>query len=124
MEMIQGLQAKGHRVGVVGDGVNDAPALAQADVGFALGTGARILYEASDFTLLGRDPAKVLQAMALSELAAGAIRQNLFFALIYNVIGIPLAMAGLLNPVVAVFAMFASSLTVVGNALRITRKKL
>ncbi len=99
------------------------PARAQADVGFALGTGTQILYGASGFTLLARDPSKVLQAMALSDLAAAAIRQNLFFAFLYNLIGIPLAISGLLNPLIAVFAMFATSLTVIGNALRITRKK-
>ncbi len=120
-EFIKSLQRKGLRVGMVGDGINDSAALAQADVGFALGTGARILREASDFTFLGQDPAKVLDALSLSASAVRAIRQNLVFAFLYNSVGIPLAMTGLLNPIIAVLAMFASSLTVIGNALRVSK---
>jgi Cu+-exporting ATPase len=123
VELIRTLQGNGRRVGMVGDGINDAPALAQADVGFSLGTGGNILQEASDFTFLSSDPAKVLNALELSSQAVRAIRQNLFFAFLYNSVGIPLAMAGWLNPLIAVFAMFASSLTVIGNALRISRGK-
>ena len=123
VELIKSLQRQNHRVGMVGDGINDAAALATADVGFALGTGANILREASDLTFLASDPTRVLEALDLSARAARAIRQNLLFAFLYNSIGIPVAAVGLLSPLFAVFAMFASSLTVIGNALRISRMK-
>jgi len=123
VELIRSAQHEGHRVGMVGDGINDAAALAQADVGFALGTGTNITREASDFTLLAPEPTRVLEVLDLSALTTKTVRQNLSFAFLYNGLAIPLAIAGLLNPLIAVFAMFASSLTVIGNALRISRKQ-
>ena len=107
---------------MIGDGLNDAAALAQADVGFALGTRAGILTEASDITLLSDDPSKIQEAIDLSGRTFSIIRQNLLFAFFYNILGIPLAMMGLLNPLIAALAMFASSLTVVGNTMRIYRR--
>ncbi|MBI5603433.1 MAG: cation-translocating P-type ATPase [Deltaproteobacteria bacterium] len=120
--IIKNLQRQGHRVGMIGDGLNDAAALAQADVGFALGTGGGLLAEASDITLLTDDPWKIREVLDLSCLTVKVIRQNLGFAFFYNMLGIPLAVTGLLNPLVAVLAMFASSLTVVGNTMRIYKK--
>ncbi len=118
---VRSLQEGGHRVGMVGDGLNDAAALAQADLGCALGVNTLMAHETSDIAILSEDPTKVLDALELSGRARRAMRQNLFFAFAYNAIAIPTAMGGLLNPLVAVFAMFASSLTVIANALRIRR---
>ena len=122
VELIRELQSKERKVGMVGDGLNDAAALAQADAGFALSSGANLAREASDITFLTSDPVRVLEARRLSSLTCKTIRQNLFLAFAYNFLAIPLAISGLLNPLIAVFAMFASSLTVIGNALRVGKE--
>ena len=118
---VRALKAQGIVTGMVGDGVNDAPALAAADVSFALGAGSDIAVEAADVTLVRNDLGAVVDAILLSRVTLAKIRQNLFFAFAYNVLGIPLAAFGMLNPVIAGAAMAASSVSVVSNALLLRR---
>ncbi len=118
---VEQTKASGKFTGMVGDGINDAPALAAADVSFAIGAGSDVAIEAADITLMRDDLMSAADAISLSRATLGKIRQNLFFAFIYNVLGIPLAAIGLLNPVIAGAAMAMSSVSVVSNSLLLKR---
>ena len=118
---VESIRRKGKFTAMVGDGINDAPALAAANVSFAIGAGSDVAIEAADITLIRNDLMSVADAISLSKKTLGKIRQNLFFAFIYNILGIPLAAIGLLNPVIAATAMAMSSVSVVGNSLLLKR---
>jgi len=122
VDYVAGLQKAMHKVAMVGDGINDAPALAQSDLAVAVYSGGHLGKESADITLMRSDPRQLLDFLSLAEHVNKKVDQNLVCAFLYNFISIPVAMSGLLNPLIAVCAMLLSSLSVIGNTLLLVKK--